>query len=260
MSGAAKPREAAKRTMQAQRKPRPIRRFLLPAAPLLLVLVAACTTRVERPAGPRPIPRSSQGHELVGEASWYGPGFEGNPTASGELFTGDEATAAHRTFPFGTIVRVRATGGRLEGRSVEVRINDRGPFVAGRVIDLSRTAARQLGLDREGIAPVELAVLSWGSELRRPGEEDPERPWLVQVGCFASYENARQLRLQVSALRKEAVEVRERAGLYRVYVGPFPRRTPAEEAADDLRKSAVESVLVPAASLPPPLPIPSPRP
>ena len=89
-----------------------------------------------------------------GVASWYGPGFAGRRTASGEAFNPREYTAAHRTLPFGSKVRVT-----MNGRSVVVRINDRGPFSAGRVIDLSQAAAEEIGLRRAGSGRVELALL-----------------------------------------------------------------------------------------------------
>jgi rare lipoprotein A len=89
-----------------------------------------------------------------GVASWYGPGFAGRRTASGEAFNPREYTAAHRTLPFGSRVRVT-----MNGRSVVVRINDRGPFTGGRVIDLSQAAAEELGLRRAGSGRVELALL-----------------------------------------------------------------------------------------------------
>ncbi len=92
----------------------------------------------------------------TGEASWYGPGFYGNRTANGELFRPGTLTAAHRTLPFGTKVRVTNLG---NGRSAIVRINDRGPFHGRRVIDLAHGAASQLGLISSGIAQVKLEVL-----------------------------------------------------------------------------------------------------
>jgi rare lipoprotein A len=88
-----------------------------------------------------------------GEASWYGPGFDGSPTANGEVFDTTQLTAAHRTLPFGSIVRVYSSA---TARCVFVRINDRGPFVDGRVIDLSRAAADAIGM--ESVAPVQLEV------------------------------------------------------------------------------------------------------
>ncbi len=89
----------------------------------------------------------------TGEASWYGPGFDGNSTASGEIFDTTQLTAAHRTLPFGTIVRVYSSA---TARCAFVKINDRGPFIDGRVIDLSRAAADAIGM--ESVAPVQLEV------------------------------------------------------------------------------------------------------
>jgi rare lipoprotein A len=95
----------------------------------------------------------ASGQVESGEASWYGPGFDGNPTASGEVFDTTQLTAAHRTLPFGTIVRVYSSA---TARCAFVRINDRGPFIDGRVIDLSRAAADAIGM--ESVAPVQLEV------------------------------------------------------------------------------------------------------
>lgn len=94
--------------------------------------------------------------QISGIASWYGPGFHGRRSASGERYNQNELTAAHRSLPFGTNVQVTNLN---NGRSVVVRINDRGPFVRGRVIDLSAAAARVLGLIQSGIAPVRIEVL-----------------------------------------------------------------------------------------------------
>ncbi|MDP2357206.1 MAG: septal ring lytic transglycosylase RlpA family protein [Beijerinckiaceae bacterium] len=96
----------------------------------------------------------SPGVSQTGKASWYGPGFHGRRTASGERFNQNVMTAAHRHLPFGT--RVRVTNHR-SGRSVVVRINDRGPFIRGRIIDLSRASAHSLGL--AGLSSVTITVL-----------------------------------------------------------------------------------------------------
>jgi rare lipoprotein A len=94
----------------------------------------------------------------VGIASWYGPGFHGNLTANGEVYNMYGISAAHKTLPFGTIVKVV----EIEtGRSVVVRINDRGPFIEGRIIDLSKGAAERLGIVQKGITKVGLRVLRW---------------------------------------------------------------------------------------------------
>jgi rare lipoprotein A (peptidoglycan hydrolase) len=92
----------------------------------------------------------------IGTASWYGPGFHGNRTSSGEIYDQYELTAAHRTFPLGTRVSVTNL---QNGREVEVRINDRGPFVKERTIDLSYAAARSLDMLGPGTAPVRIEVL-----------------------------------------------------------------------------------------------------
>ena len=102
-------------------------------------------------ATPSPTPSQS------GIASWYGPGFHGRKTANGETFNMDALTAAHRWLPFGSLVRVQ---NMINGRSVDVRINDRGPFIKQRIIDLSRAAAKALGLG--GTKQVELTLLDKG--------------------------------------------------------------------------------------------------
>jgi rare lipoprotein A len=123
------------------------------------MVLTGCSTALERrPAGSDPAPlRQPGGSELGrGMASWYGPGFHGKRTASGERFDMNDLTAAHRTLPFGTRLRVRNMD---NGREVVIRINDRGPRVRGRVIDLSKAAAEALELLQAGEAPVTLFEL-----------------------------------------------------------------------------------------------------
>lgn len=91
--------------------------------------------------------------EQVGKASWYGPGFHGKETANGEIFNQNKLTAAHRTLPLGTEVEVTNL---KNGKSVEVTVNDRGPYVGKRVIDLSRAAATELGMKEKGLATVKI--------------------------------------------------------------------------------------------------------
>jgi rare lipoprotein A len=104
-----------------------------------------------------PAPPRHAGAHQEGVASWYGPGFAGRTTANGEVFDPSMLTAAHRTLPFGTRVLVTNLS---NGRNVEVRINDRGPFKAGRVIDLSRAAAEHIGMLGSGTARVRLEVIT----------------------------------------------------------------------------------------------------
>lgn len=94
----------------------------------------------------------------VGIASWYGPGFDGNYTANGEVYDMNGISAAHKTLPFGTVVRVVEFS---TGKSIVVRINDRGPFIEGRIIDLSKGAAKELGIIDKGITKVGLRIIRW---------------------------------------------------------------------------------------------------
>jgi rare lipoprotein A len=106
--------------------------------------------------GVRYVPRADPDYDDYGVASWYGPGFHGNLTANGEIFDMHALTAAHRTLPFGTQVKVTNL---RSGKSVVLTINDRGPFVEGRLIDVSRRAASLLGIHKAGIAPVRVEVV-----------------------------------------------------------------------------------------------------
>ena len=99
---------------------------------------------------------SRQVYREVGRASWYGPGFYDRPTASGERFKPHKLTAAHRLFPLGTTAKVTNLA---NGKQVKVKINDRGPYVDGRTLDLSPAAAHRLGMIRKGTAPIKLEVL-----------------------------------------------------------------------------------------------------
>lgn len=96
-------------------------------------------------------------HRQVGKASWYGPGFHGKRTASGEIFDQNKLTAGSRSLPLGTVVEVTNLKNR---RKVEVKINDRGPYVKGRTLDLSRAAADSLGMVKTGVAPVKIKIKS----------------------------------------------------------------------------------------------------
>lgn len=125
----------------------------------LASLLAACSTRpnLGRPQPELPAPATTPSAELGrGKASWYGPGFHGKRTASGERFDMNAMTAAHRTLAFGTRVLVRNV---RNGREVIVRINDRGPHVRDRIIDLSKAAAAEIDLIDAGEAPVVLIAL-----------------------------------------------------------------------------------------------------
>ena len=125
-----------------------LRRLVVPV--LALGVLSACAV----------LPVGWTGRQ-AGLASWYGPGLHGRRTASGTVRTGAALTAAHRSLPFGTLLRVTNL---RNGRTVVVVVDDRGPFVRGRVIDLSRAAARRLGMVRDGVVPVRLEVVRWAGE------------------------------------------------------------------------------------------------
>ncbi len=157
------------------------------AAQQALPATAPAAVRPDAQAAALPVttgPASSHGW-----ASWYGWQFHGRSTASGETYDMNGFTAAHRTLPFGTLVRVSLIDGSA---SVDVRINDRGPFVEDRIIDLSLGAARQLGILRTGVAEVRLQVA---------GRPQPRR-YVLQIGSFGVSDNARNLlrRLQAQNL------------------------------------------------------------
>lgn len=142
--------------------------------------------------------RAQNSSELLGKASWYGADFHGGPTASGAEYDMNSYTAAHRTLPLGTVVEVTEED---TGRSVLVCINNRGPFKAGRVIDLSQAAAKDLGIKQRGIAPVNLKVLT-DSEGQPLNTEEAFYVRLVRkqnaqeerVGPFSQYADASVMR------------------------------------------------------------------
>jgi len=166
---------------------------------------------------------SAEGYVARGVASWYGPTFHGVRTAMGEPYDMFGMTAAHKTLPLPCYVRVTNL---RNGKSVVVRVNDRGPFVANRLIDLSYTAALKLDMVREGTTLVEVRALTPGepssSELTR-ASETPSPDLYVQAGAFANPSNAQHLldRLRAAGLANAFVLARpEKSRLYRVRVGP----------------------------------------
>jgi rare lipoprotein A len=177
-----------------------------------------------------------------GVASWYGgsDGFEGKPTASGEIYDSSKLTAAHRELPLGSIVDVTAFE---SGRSVRVRINDRGPFVKGRIIDLSQEAARQIGLLGRGTGRVGLTLVAQGAE---PTPAPPTLPWVVQVGSFANRERAVRQAEKLRAAGKTPF-LEPYLGLTRVKVGPYPSRAEALVALGALEAAGFEGIIVPQA-------------
>lgn len=207
---------------------RPGIRLGIVALPLALT-VAGC-------AGTRRAPASAPGAARVGavesgEASWYGIEERGNPTANGEPMDPGAMTAAHRTLPFGTVVEVTD---RETGASIRVRINDRGPFRAGRIIDLSHEAARRLGIVARGVAPVTVTVV----------ERAPESVFSVQVGAYRAESGAAALAERLRAAGFPARVSPRAAGVHRVRVGRYGSRAEADRIRRELRSLGHEALVV----------------
>ena len=155
-------------------------------------------------------------------ASWYGEPFHGRKTASGVVYDMYGLTAAHRDLPLGTQIEVTNLD---NGRTVRVEVNDRGPFIRGRILDLSYGAAQRIDMVNAGLAKVEIRILEVGTG--RPGPGLHTR-FAVQLGAFESKRNANQLLDKVRRHAPEAVIVSE-GGLHRIRVGRFRDQTAAEQ-------------------------------
>ena len=181
-----------------------------------------------RAPAPAPVPVPPNYTE-EGIASWYGVPYHGRRAANGEIYDMYKLTAAHRTLPFETVVRVT---NQKNGKQVDVRITDRGPFVEGRIIDLSLGAARELDMVGAGIAPVRLVLVS---ALTNPASGF----FTVQVGAFLSHDNAERLRRQMQDRYSFALiqEYDAPQGLfYRVRVGKLASEDAARSFAEQLRQ------------------------
>ena len=165
------------------------RTFLLASLILLLLLGAGGCRRKRRVVAPPPAPPLVEGEAETGLASWYGHPYHGRQTSSGEVYDMNAMTAAHRTLPFGTWVLVRNLENQL---TTQVRINDRGPFIEGRIIDLSRAAAEEIAMLGPGTALVRLEIIS------RPTAPAAAAKYSVQVGSFKDRANAEDLQVQLA--------------------------------------------------------------
>jgi rare lipoprotein A len=182
-----------------------------------------------------PLP-SHDGFSEQGMASWYGRDFHGKKTSSGETYDMHAMTAAHKTLPMGTLVSVI---NKDNGREAVVRINDRGPFVRGRIIDVSFAAAKRLGLVASGVARVRIEALGGREEADsdqpsyRPSVNQAAGSYAVQIASFVRMENARRLveemRVKVGTATIHQVWV-DGSPFYRVRAGRYPSMQAAEEA------------------------------
>ena len=181
-----------------------------------------------------------KGYTERGLASWYGPGFNGRRTANGEIYDMHAMTAAHKTLPFGTVVEVY---NRDNGKSTRVRINDRGPFVKGRIIDLSKKGAKKIDMIGTGTARVEIRVVSVSSSTPRyAAASSGDIRYVVQAGAFRDPDMARSLKRE---LEKDCygVEIRSDGLWHRVQLGPFDKRKQADKLAAELTRGGYDAVV-----------------
>jgi rare lipoprotein A len=172
----------------------------------------------------------------TGMASWYGPGFHGKRTANGEIYNQHDLTAAHPSFPLGT--RVMVTNLKTN-QAIEVRVNDRGPYVGGRAIDLSYAAARSIGVYEPGVAPVRIEVL--GAAVAAFAA------YAVQLGSYADASQASALKARMVARYPDVYISPMNTGLKRYYLvrlGPFSHREDALSRAEDAARSGMRVIVV----------------
>ena len=238
------------------------RRLLLPLCTVVLLLFQACASA---PPTPPPTPKghpkpyrvdgtwykpmpNAKDFSQRGIASWYGKKFHGRKTSSGEVYNMYAMTAAHKTLPLGTWVRVRRPD---SGKQIVVRVNDRGPFVHGRIIDLSYTGAKELNMVGSGTARVEIVALG---ERRQTAAGEAFVPmdyysgaFTFQVGAFSSRDNAERLRTKLDrAFTNAHVTSYDRgdAVFYRVRVGRCKDLESAEKYEQRLASSGYPDAFI----------------
>ena len=203
--------------------------------------------------GKRYVPfRDNRSYKQQGMASWYGKKFHGNKTSSGERYDMYKMTAAHKTLPIPSYARVTNLD---NGRQVIVRINDRGPFHAGRIIDLSYTAALKLGYIGKGSTRVEVERVFPGENLSTaqkdvsPAQRSDARSaelsgYYVQLGAFSQSQNAESMRMRYALEGVDNIAVVRKDNLYRLMAGPFDSRAKAVDVAGKLPYAGSKPIIV----------------
>lgn len=214
-------------------------------------------------------PASREKFYQKGEASWYGRAFHGKLTASGERFDMNRLTAAHKTLPFGTVLEVKNLN---NDKSVKVRVNDRGPYRGGRILDLSYAAARRLDMLGAGRSNVGITILKKGDDGRNArksaarddiepvsGEDDnlgdsdehaessAERrggSLALQAGAFLSRSNADRLKSKIEGMTRNSVSIIRDGDLYKVRVNAFSSKKDARRVRDRLNEENISSFIV----------------
>lgn len=184
---------------------------------------------------------SSKDYVQRGHASWYGTKFHGKRTSSGEPYDMYAMTAAHKTLPLPSYVEVENLD---NGKKIVVKVNDRGPFHAGRIIDLSYVAAMKLGIAQQGTGRVEVRALDVSGDILASSEKNI----FVQVGAFSDKENAERMHRRLAGLSISS-DIHEyiisaTRQIYRVRIGPFESRNKAETIIEDLEEIGVENAKV----------------
>jgi rare lipoprotein A len=219
----------------------PLRNLRFFALAALSTLLAACSipqSRVPPPVAAAPSARATQ----TGIASWYGPGFHGNATASGTIYDQQDLTAAHQTLPLGTRVMVTNLD---NGKSLEVTVNDRGPFAKGRILDLSYASAQALGAIGPGTSPVRIEVIDGGPHKILAIRSSLD--YTLQLGSFSQQKNAQELRDRLvnlySNVKVVPMQVRDTT-YYRVQLGTFSDRPTAEEQARGVAQAGFPVIIM----------------
>jgi rare lipoprotein A len=182
----------------------------------------------------------SPGYSEKGLASWYGGKFHGRATASGEIYDMHDMTAAHKTMPLGTMVEVKNLD---NGRKVRVKVNDRGPFVKGRIIDLSFAAAKEIEMVGPGTANVKVVVLTTPrAASSSPPPSSRHSRWIVQAGAFQELSRAEALADDLAGEFKD-VDVHRHGTYYRVEIGPWKKRKKADKAQRKLERSGHDAIV-----------------
>jgi rare lipoprotein A len=213
---------------------------LMKLALSLMILLTACACSKKELRYEAFEPERMIRYREVGLASWYGDEFHGRKTANGEVYDMYAMTAAHRTLPFHTRVRVT----NLEnGKKAEFRINDRGPFVSGRIIDLTYSGARAIGMLGQGTARVNVEAVGFSG-----GQPpSPTGIFAIQVGAFAEKDNAARFQTQLAQKYHHVHAVIWESNvkrLYRVRLGAFHTEAEARRYVETLKKDNLSGFVV----------------
>lgn len=191
---------------------------------------------------------SSVGYKKRGIASWYGKKFHGHRTSNGEIYDMYQMTAAHKTLPLPTYVRVTHLG---NGRSVVLRVNDRGPFHHNRLIDLSYVAAKKLGITATGTGVVEIEAINpkqyTANQNKRNPVSNTDFKIYLQAGAFSQHENARYLQNKIENLglsHMAQIKFDPYRKLYKVRIGPFNNVTTADDISETLLQNAIDKAYI----------------